>query len=118
MLGSVLNRFRIALLLMAFSLGLAAQVISGVAMAGQMQSPSNPGMTAGTMCPGCATDQEHGGMSAGCTVAACWMVPGLPAQSTIPAPPPRMTFITGADITVAGIASAPDPYPPRFSLHS
>jgi hypothetical protein len=44
-LGSVIGRFRILALLMAFGLGFAGQGLSGVAMAAQMQAAAAPGIT-------------------------------------------------------------------------
>jgi len=116
MLGSVISRFRVAMLLSAFALGLAGQILSNAAMAAPMQPAARPSMTSGALCPDCTGDQQHRGMAAGCVAAPCWPVPALPAHSTIPEPLPRVAFAASPDVIAAGIASAPDPHPPRFFL--
>src|SRR5712692_7750374 len=95
MLGSVISRYRILVLLLAFGLGFIGQVLSGVAMAAQMQAAATPGIATGEVCPGCPSDQR-GGMNTGCTVAACWPVPALPMQSKIPEFQPRVVFTPSA----------------------
>ncbi len=117
MLGSVINRFRVLVVLLAFGLGFTGQVLSGVAMAGQMQAGAAPGITTDAVCPGCPSDQQ-GGMNAGCTSAACRTVPALPVQSKIPELQPRVLFTPSAEAIIAGIAIAPDPHPPRPFLHA
>ena len=116
MFGSVISRFRGLVLLLAFGLGFIGQVLSGVAMAAQMQAAATPGMATGEVCPGCPSDQQ-GGMNTGCTVTACWTAPALPVQSKIPEFEPRMVFTPSAELIIAGIAIAPDPHPPRPFLH-
>lgn len=118
MLGSVISRFRISVLLLAFVLGLASQALSGVAMAAQMQ-PEASMTSPGAPCSGCDGDGQQRGMAAGCTVAACFTNPALPVQSTITMPLRHpATFAATPDIVIAGIVTAPDPHPPRSSLHS
>jgi hypothetical protein len=111
MLGSFASRFRVFMLLLAFGLGLAGQVTSSAAMAAQMQGPTQAGINTGALCPGCDADMQHGGMAPSCMVTSCWTIPALPPQSTALEPRP-------ADAIVTGIASAPDPHPPRTFLHS
>ncbi len=116
MLGSVISRYRVLVLLLAFGLGVAGHVSSGVAMAAQMQAAAAPGITTGAVCPDCPSDQQ-GTMNAGCTVAACSAMPALPAQAKITEPPPRAHFTQSPEVIIAGIAIAPDPHPPRPFLH-
>ena len=120
MLGLVISRFRTTMLLLAFALGLAGQVLSSVAMAAQMQPAAGPNMTSpGASCPGCDGDGQLGGMAVGCTVVACWTAPALPAQDTITGSVERPAgFAAPPDAFIAGVTAAPDPYPPRSSLHS
>jgi hypothetical protein len=113
MFGSLITRFRVAMLLLAFGLGLAGQLVSNVAMASQMQAPTQIGIGSGHMCPGCATDEQPGSMMAGCSVAACWTSPALPAQDTGPQLRPAASFSISPDRVIAGVTSAPDPHPPR-----
>jgi hypothetical protein len=117
MLGSVISRFRVLALLLAFGLGFAGQVLSGAAMAAQMQAAPTRGIATGAICPDCPSDQP-GGMSIGCTIAACWTVPALPVQSKIPEFQPRVLFTPSAEVIIAGIAIAPEPHPPRPFLHA
>jgi len=117
MLGSVISRFRVIVLLLAFGLGLAGQVLSGVAMAAQMQAAIAPGIMTDAVCPGCPSDQQ-GAMAAGCTFVACWTVPALPVQSKIPELRPRVLLTPSAEVIIAGIVIAPDPHPPRPILHT
>jgi len=117
MFGSGITRFRIVVLLLAFGLGLAGQIVSGVAIAAQMQAAANPGIGAAMVCPGCPSDQA-GGTAASCTVAACWTIPALPAQGGAAERLPQTVFIPTADVVFAGIATAPEPPPPRPILHA
>lgn len=116
MFGSVISRFRVLMLLLAFGLGLAGQIVSSAAMAAQMQAAANAGMATGMDCPGCPSDQT-GGMAAGCTVAACWTIPALPAQGGAAERPAQAVFMASAELIIAGIATAPEPHPPRSFLH-
>ena len=112
MLGSVISRYRVLVLLLAFGLGLAGQLLSGVAVAARMQAAATPGITTDAVCPGCPSDQQCG-MNAGCTAAACWTVPALPVQSKIPELQPRVLLTASAEVSIAGIPIAPEPHPPR-----
>jgi hypothetical protein len=117
--GLILSRFRALMLILAFGLGLAAQAMPNVVMAAQMQSPAQAGISSGTLSPGCDGDMQHGcGLAADCTAASCCTIPALPAQSTALEPHAPAVFPAWADANVAGIASAPDPHPPRAFLHS
>jgi hypothetical protein len=118
MLGSSVSQFRVLVLLLAFALGLAGQAVSNFAMAAQMQGPTQAGICAGTPCPDCDGDMQHGGLAPGCMSSSCWNIPGLPAQGTALEPHVAAVFPVSADAIVAGIASAPDPHPPRTFLHS
>ena len=117
MLASVISRYRILLLLLAFGLGVAGHVSSGVTMAAQMQAAAAPGITSDAACPGCPSNQQ-GGMNAGCTSAACRTVPALPVQSKVPELMARGVFTSSAVVIIAGLAIAPEPHPPRPSLHA
>ena len=119
MLGPLITRGRAALLLLAFVVGLAGQAASTAAMASQMQEPMQPGIAAAHVCPGCGMDAQHGAMAPNCMAgAACWNIPGLPAQST--AFPVRSVaiFTASPERVIGGLMSAPDPYPPRSILHA
>ena len=117
MLGSFVSRSRVLMLLLAFALGLAGQVVSNAAMAAQMQDPAPADVGAGSPCPDCDTDMQHGSLPS-CMTMSCWTIPALPPQSTTFEPRPAAVFPTSADAIVTGIASAPDPRPPRAFLHS
>ena|SRR6516225_10752080 len=118
MLGFFVSRFRVVMLLLAFGLGLAGQVVSSAAMAAQMQGPAPAGISPGAPCPGCDPDMQRGGLASTCMVSSCWTIPALPPQSTTLEPQPAAVFPTSADAIVTGVASAPDPRPPRAFLHS
>jgi hypothetical protein len=118
MLGLSVSRFRALMLLLAFGLGLAGEVASTAAMAAQMQGPAQAGISTGALCLGCDSDMQHGGLAPSCMATSCWTVPALPAQSASLEPQPPAVFPASADAIVTGIASAPDPHPPRAFLHS
>ena len=115
MLGSLTNRFRVAVLLLAFAVALAGQGVANAAMMASMQPVTKVGIGADHPCSGCLGDQ-HGGMTAGCSAVGCWAAPVLPAQSTTPEPLAQVAFAVPPDVVIAGIATAPDPHPPRSSL--
>lgn len=117
MLGSFVSRFRVFMLLLTFALGVAGQVASTAAMATQMQPMATAGMAADDPCPGCPGDQT-GGMMANCGVIGCWSAPALPAQSATAEPSQQEVFGSLPDIVIAGTVAAPDPHPPRSSLHT
>lgn len=117
MLVPVITRFRVVMLLLAFGLGLAGQIASSAAMAAQMQVAPTAGMATGMDCPGCPSDQT-GGMPASCTVAACWTIPALPAQVGAAERLHQAVFMPSAGLIIAGIATAPEPHPPRPFLHT
>ena len=116
MLGSFVSQFRVLMLLLAFALGVAGQVASTAAMAAQMQPVTSVGMASDDLCPGCPGDQ-HGGMMTSCSVVGCWTTPALTAQSATFGPSPQVAFVVPSDIVIAGIATAPDPHPPRPIPH-
>ena len=116
MLGFLIIRFRVVMLLLAFGLGLAGQILSGAAMAAQMQAATEPGIATGMDCPACPSDQT-GGMMGSCSIAACWTIPALPTQERIPEQPVSLAFVPSAASIIAGIAAAPEPHPPRLFLH-
>ena len=117
MLNSFVSRFRVLMLLLAFGLGLAGQVVSNAAMAAQMQDPAQADVGAGSPCPDCDADMQHGSLPS-CMTMSCWTIPALPPQSTVLEPPPSVAFPASADSNVTGIRSAPDPHPPRAFLRS
>jgi hypothetical protein len=116
MLGLSVSRFRALMLLLAFGLGLAGEAASSAAMAAQ--GPAQAGISTGAFCPGCDADMQHGGLAPSCMSVFCSTIPALPAQSTGLERLPAAVFPASADVVVAGIASAPDPRPPRIFLHS
>jgi hypothetical protein len=118
MLGSFVSRFRVLILLLAFGLGLAGQVMSSAAMAALMQRPAQADIDTGAVCPGCGTDMQPGGLAPSCMASPCWTIPALPAQCTSLEPGPAAVFPASADAIVTGITAAPDPHPPRAFLHS
>jgi hypothetical protein len=117
MLGFYVSRFRVLILILAFGLGLAGPVVSSAAMAAQMQGPAQAGVGAGSPCPDCDADMQHG-LLPSCMTMSCWTIPALPPQSTTLEPRRAAVFPASADTIVTGIRSAPDPRPPRAFLHS
>jgi hypothetical protein len=117
MLGSVISRCRVIALVLAFALGFPGQALSGMAMAGQMQPPAMSAATPGDACPGCASEQQ-GDMATGCTLAACWTLPALPAQGKTPQLQPPVAFTPFASAIIRGIRITPEPPPPRPVLHA
>jgi hypothetical protein len=113
MLKPVISRVRVLAMLLAFGLGIACQVLSGVAMAAQMQAAPAPGIAGAAICPGCPSGQRDGMAAAGCTVVACWTVAVLPAQGEFTEPRPPVVFRPSDAVILAGIATAPEPHPPR-----
>jgi len=116
MLGSFVSRFRVLMLFLAFALGMAGQIASTAAMAAEMQPVASVGMASDDPCPGCPGDQ--GGMMTSCSIVGCWTAPALPAQSATLGPSPQVAFLVPSDVVIAGIATAPDPHPPRPILHT
>jgi hypothetical protein len=116
--GLFVSRFRAFILLLAFGLGLGVQVASSAAMAAQMQGPAQAGVSSEAVCPGCDMDMQYGGLAPSCMLGSCSNSPALPTQSTGLEPLPAAVFPVSVDAIVTGIASAPDPHPPRVSLHS
>jgi hypothetical protein len=114
MFASLVSRFRVAMLLLAFGLGLAGGMVSDAVMATQMQGPIPSGVSAGHPCPACPGEQR-GTMMPGCTMVAqaCWTIPALPAQSAVWQRQPAAVFPAPVESHIAGIVSAPDPHPPR-----
>lgn len=104
------------MLLLAFGLGLAGQIVSSAAMAAQLHAAASPGLATAMDCPGCPSDQD-GAMMGSCGVAACWTIPALPAQGGTPEQPPAIVFLPSVELIMAGIATAPEPHPPRSFLH-
>jgi hypothetical protein len=118
MLRFFLRRSRIAVLLLAFGLGLAGNALSTAVLASEMQEPMHGVTSGGTMCPGCDADQQHGMMAGGCTVTSCWTAPALPAQGTAPQPRLPIVVTPSPEAILTGIATGPEPHPPRFFLHT
>jgi hypothetical protein len=116
--GLFVSRFHVFMLLLAFGLGLGVEVASSAAMAAQMQGPAQAGISSGAVCPGCDMDMHHGGLAPNCMLGSCSNTPALLAQSGGLERLPTAVFPASADATVTGITSAPDPHPPRVSLHS
>ena len=117
MLGFLIIRFRVVMLLLAFGLGLAGQIASSAAIDAQMQVAPTAGMATGMDCPACPSDHT-GGMMGSCSIAACWTIPALPTQERIPEQPAPLAFVPSAGSVIAGIATAPEPHPPRLILHA
>ena len=115
---SFLRRSRIAVLLLAFGLGLAGTALANAALASQMEAPMHGITTGGTMCPGCGTDEQNGMMAGSCSVTSCWTAPALPAQGATPQPHSRVAFTPSAEVILTGIATGPEPHPPRSFLHA
>lgn len=115
MLSSLINRLHVAVLLLAFAAAVAGQAVASAAMMASMQPVTSPGIGSDNPCSGCLGDQQHA-MTAGCSAVGCWAAPVLPAQSTTPEPLSQVAFAASADVVIAGIATAPDPHPPRSSL--
>ena len=119
MSGPLITRCRAALLLLAFVLGLAGQAGSTGAMASQMREPMQPGMAAAHVCAGCGMDTQHRAMAPNCMAGAvCWSNPGLPVQSAAFRVRSVASFAAAPERVIAGLVSAPDPYPPRSILHA
>jgi hypothetical protein len=114
---SLLNRLRLATLLLAFGLGLVGGVASDAAMASQMAGIGQSGLSADHPCPMCP-DAQSGAMMPGCTTAACWTIPALPVQTTVVQPRPAAAHPEPAEPRIAGIVFSPDPHPPRALPHS
>jgi hypothetical protein len=114
MIGSRRTRVRAFLMILAFGFGLAAQVLTGAAMATPMPA-TGTSVTAMTDCPDCPSGDNVAAMG-GCVVACCWNMVAVPAQSIAVervAPP---AFATGNYDLHPGLSSRPDPYPPKSSL--
>ena len=114
MFASLPSRFRVAVLLLAFGLGLASGAVSDAAIASQMQGPIPTGVGPGHQCPACPGGR-HGALTPGCTVsaAACWTTPAVPVQGAALLRQPSALFLAPVETRIAGVVSAPDPHPPR-----
>ena len=118
MLRSFLRRSRLAVLLLLFGVGLAGHALANAAPGWQMHGPMHSAATSsGTMCPGCGDDQ-HGMMAGTCAISSCWTAPALPAQGPTPQSQSDVAFGTSSEAILAGIATSPDPHPPRSLLHA
>lgn len=115
MLGSFASRFRVLMLLLAFTLGMAGQFVSTTVMA-QMH-PASHGLLSEHPCPGCPRGQDSG-LMANCSAVSCWTIPALPAQSALADCSQPAAFDLLPDLTIAGIATRPEPHPPRFLFHT
>ena len=116
MLGSLVSRFRVLAVVLAFGFGLLGPVASNVAMAAQMQSMSG-GMASDQPCPACPGDQ-HGGITPMCSAVGCWVAPALLGYNVPVEPMQRMAFVTPPDMMIMGISTPPDPHPPRIPSHT
>lgn len=117
MLGFLTTRFRFVMLLLAFALGLAGQIGSHGATAAPMQTAMASGMASGMDCPACPGD-HNGAMTDACSVIACWSIPGLPVQIATVARRLQTVFTRSGEPIITGIATAPDPHPPRTFLQA
>jgi hypothetical protein len=117
MSGSLLSRFRLVTLLLAFGLGMVGGAVGDAAMASLISDPRQSGLSADHPCPACP-DAPSRGMMPGCTTTACWTIPALPAQNTVLLPRPAAAFPEPAEPRIAGIVFSPDPHPPRAFLRS
>ena len=115
MLGSLINRFRIGMLLLAFAAALAGQGAANAAMMPNMQAAMSTGADFDSPCPGCPGDQNNG-MTTPCGAFGCWTVPALLPQTTRSEPVFHVTFAFPPDVVVTSMATAPDPHPPRSNL--
>ena len=117
MLGSFIGRFRVAMLLLAFGVGVAGQAVSNMAAAAEIKAPLQLGVSAATLCPGCP-DPLHG-MAPGCAMmATCWSIPALLVQSSLMLPRMLAIYPVPLAAVITGIRAGPDPHPPRPPLHS
>jgi hypothetical protein len=116
MLDSLVSRFRVLTVILAFGFGLLGPVASNLAMAAQMQ-PASGGMASDHPCPACPNDQ-HSGITPMCSAVGCWLAPALPAHNAPAEPMQRTAFAIPPDVLITGIATAPDPYPPRLPSHA
>ena len=118
MLRYFLRRSRIAVLLLVFGLGMAGNALSNAVLASQMQGPRHGVTSGGTMCPSCDADEQHGMIAGNCSVTSCWTAPALPAQGMAPHSHPGIVFTPSAEVILTGIATGPEPHPPRSFLHA
>jgi hypothetical protein len=117
MLGFPTTRLRFVMLILAFALGLGGPAVSHGTMAAPMQTALASGMATGMDCPNCP-DNHKGGMTASCSVTACWTIPALPAQSATVDRQLQAVFTRSGAPIITGIATAPDPHPPRSFLQT
>jgi|SRR5579859_6363029 len=112
MLGSLVSRFRVVAVVLAFGIGGLGPFASNVAMAAQMQ-PAIGGMASHHPCPACPGDQ-HSGITPMCGSIGCWVNAALPAYGAPVDLAHRVVFAASRDAVAAGIATPPDPHPPRL----
>lgn len=55
---------------------------------------------------------------ASCGAIGCWTAPALPAQTATLQPSQQVAFGLVPDVVIAGLATTPDPHPPRSILHT
>jgi hypothetical protein len=113
MAASGIIRRRALLLLVAFFLSLAGQAVAGAAMARQGSPTTLVSVTTGKMCGDCAGGGDTP-MMPQCPVAFCTTMPAMPTQTASfgerIAPE---DFVAARYEIPIGVASAPDPHPPR-----
>ena len=117
MLGSLINRFRIGILILACALALSVYPAANAAMIAGMQPVADAGTSSDHACPGCP-EQHHDGMPSTCSAFGCWTVPGILPQTTPSGPLPGTAFAFPADMAARDAGVTPDPHPPRSGLRT
>ena len=101
-------------MILAFGLGLGAQVLMGTAIAAPMQA-SGIGVKAMMDCPGSAGGNKVAVLD-GCAVACCWNMAAVPVQGVGVERVAPLAFVADRYDLNPGLSSRPDPYPPKSCL--
>ena len=119
-----MRRFRFSLIsvcvlaaLFAFGADPMGQAVASAAVTGERTSAvvMNVAATSGE-CGVCSTGDHAATSASGCVTGVCWNMPASFGPNLLPELYARANLRIEAYILGAGIASGPDPHPPRSSL--
>lgn len=105
---------RMLLLLMAFGLSFAGQLMAGAAMASQTAPTTTP--TAAAAAGSCGYGGTSVAIAPRCAARFCSSVPIIPTSAANFGPAHRAMSVAASYAIGPGIVSRPDPHPPKFLL--
>jgi hypothetical protein len=112
------HQFRVLVLLLAFGIGLLAQVVPAFAMSAGMERGSGASMSNPAHCPGCAGGDSSMATMPACATVFCSMAPAILGHAPVFALSASPSY---GPVTVdqgQGLAVPPTLGPPRTSARS